>query len=149
MKIDNILLNKLADQTKDDGVQKIVAGAVIVLDNNKTLLLERVGGEFKEGLIELPSGGVNDHETIIEALIREIKEETNLDVVSIVDYLGHFDYLSKSGRKTRQFNFKVLTAPGEIKINPAEHSHFILLDAVNSDLDILNISKEVKKILIT
>jgi 8-oxo-dGTP diphosphatase len=61
----------------------------------------------------------------------------------MTDYLGYFDYLSKSGRRTRQFNFKVTTEPGEIKINPAEHSNFL----ISSDLNGLNISEEVKKIL--
>ncbi|MFZ2310759.1 MAG: NUDIX hydrolase [Patescibacteria group bacterium] len=139
---DSIIV-KLLDNCRKDGIQKIVAGAVIVFENNKILFLERATGEFKEGLIELPSGGINDDETIIQGLIREVKEETGLNVVSVTDYLGYFDYLSKSGRKTRQFNFKVITEPGEIKINPIEHSHFL----ISSDLDILNISEEVKKIL--
>jgi 8-oxo-dGTP diphosphatase len=138
----NELLEQLKNKAQEDDIQKIVAGAVIILDN-KILLLERANGEFKEGLIELPSGGVNDNETIIQGLIREVKEETGLKVISVTDYLGYFDYLSKSGRKTRQFNFKVITEPGEIKINPIEHSRFL----ISNDFNGLNISEEVKKIL--
>ena len=145
--VNNYLLEELKDQAQADGIQKIVAGAVIALGDNKILFLKRATGEFKEGLIELPSGGVNDDETIIEGLTREIKEETNLDVVSVTDYLGSFDYLSKSGRRTRQFNFKVITKSGEIKINPNEHSDFIILDKLSTSFNDLNISEEVKKIL--
>jgi 8-oxo-dGTP diphosphatase len=137
---------KLLDDCQKDEIKKIVAGAIIILDN-KILLLERAGGEFQEGLIELPSGGVNDDENIIEGLIREVKEETGLDVISVTDYLGSFDYLSRSGLKTRQFNFKVITEPGEIKINLVEHSSFMLLDLAGHDLDVLNISEQVKNIL--
>lgn len=137
------LSEQLKNKAQEEGIQKIVAGAVIVLDDNKILLLERAAGEFKEGLIELPSGGVNDDETIIQGLIREVKEETGLDVISVADYLGHFDYLSQSGRKTRQFNFKVIIKAGEIKINPAEHSRFL----ISSDLNSLSLSEEVKRIL--
>jgi 8-oxo-dGTP diphosphatase len=138
----NELLEQLKNKAREDNIQKIVAGAVIILDN-KILLLERANGEFKEGLIELPSGGVNDNETIIQGLIREVKEETGLDILSVTDYLGYFDYLSKSGRKTRQFNFKVITKPGEIKINPIEHSRFL----ISRDLNSLNISEEVKRLI--
>lgn len=137
------LLEQLKNKAREDYIQKIVVGAVIVFETNKILFLERAAGEFKEGLIELPSGGVNNDETIIQGLIREVREETGLDVASVTDYLGCFDYLSKSGHKTRQFNFKVITEPGEIKINPLEHSRFL----ISSDLNGLNISKEVKKIL--
>lgn len=41
------------------------------------------------------------------ALIREVKEETGLDVTAIHDYLGSFDYTSGSGKRSRQFNFAV------------------------------------------
>jgi 8-oxo-dGTP diphosphatase len=46
-------------------------------------------------------------ESIYEGLIREIKEETNLDISKIVNYVNSFDYLSGSGKKARQYNFAV------------------------------------------
>lgn len=141
------LLAKLLDDCQNDGIQKIVAGAVIIFKNNQILLLERAAGEFKAGLIELPSGGVNDSETIIEGLIREVKEETNLDVLNVTDYLGFFDYLSSTGRKTRQLNFSVITEPGEIQINPIEHASYIMLEPTNHNLQNLNISEQTKMVV--
>ncbi|MER5550053.1 NUDIX hydrolase, partial [Streptomyces sp. NPDC002589] len=57
----------------------------------------------------MPSGGVDAAETLTEALHREVAEETGLTVTAIRSYLAHFDYLSKSGKKTRQFNFTATT----------------------------------------
>ncbi len=37
------------------------------------------------GLIEIPAGGINGYENVFEALKREVKEETGLDVIRIVD----------------------------------------------------------------
>jgi 8-oxo-dGTP diphosphatase len=54
---------------------------------------------------------------------REVKEETDLDVAGISDYLGHFDYMSGSGKKSRQFNFavEVVTAA---PVTLQEHDHY-------------------------
>jgi 8-oxo-dGTP diphosphatase len=46
-----------------------------------------------------------------------VKEETNLEVASIREYLGHFDYPSGDGTKSRQFNFAVdVAAPEPVKL---------------------------------
>jgi len=59
------------------------------------------------GIFELPSGKIETGEALDVALIREVKEETGLDVVNLREYIGHFDYLSGAGKKSRQFNFAV------------------------------------------
>ncbi|MFD0343336.1 NUDIX domain-containing protein [Streptomyces sp. NPDC127117] len=51
------------------------------------------------------SRGVDEGESLTEALRREVAEETGLPVAAVVDYLGHFDHRSGSGRATRRFNF--------------------------------------------
>ena len=59
------------------------------------------------GIDELPSGKTEPNKNIYEALVREIKEEDNLDIDKVVSYINDFDYLSGGGKKTRQFNFLV------------------------------------------
>lgn len=103
------LLGELIDAADADGVTKHVVGAVISNAGGKVLLLHRVAEDYLGGLWELPSGGVEAGETLVEALHREVAEETGLTITAIGTYIGHFDYLSKSGKKTRQFNFTATT----------------------------------------
>ena len=145
--IDNKLLEALDVKLKEDGIQKVVAGAVIFFSNGKILLLERTSDEFKGGLVELPSGGVNYGESVIEGLVREVKEETGLDVSEINRYLGSFDYQSFSGKKARQVNFAISIQYGEVKINPAEHSQFYLVNPTDDKLQALNVSKKTIEII--
>ncbi|MEE3328597.1 MAG: NUDIX domain-containing protein [Myxococcota bacterium] len=69
-----------------DGIQKAVVGAVIVKEG-KALLIQRTADDFMGGLVELPSGTVDLGEDLMDALIREITEETGLTVSLIQIYL--------------------------------------------------------------
>lgn len=55
----------------------------ICIHNNKILLIHRINLELekeKQEYYVIPGGGVEDGETIEDAVIREMKEETSLDV---------------------------------------------------------------------
>lgn len=104
--IDTTLLETLTSDAERDRVQQLVVGAVVAHDG-KILLLQRPADDFMGGIWELPSGKVDPGETLDQALIREVKEETGLDIARIRKYLGEFDYQSGSGKKSRQFNFTV------------------------------------------
>lgn len=64
------------------------------------LLLHRPADDYLGGLWELPSGGVEGGESLIEALRREVTEGTGLTVAKGGHYLGHFGY-----RSGWQYNF--------------------------------------------
>ncbi|WP_406272308.1 NUDIX domain-containing protein [Nocardia sp. NBC_00881] len=104
--IETTLLETLTSDAERDQVQQLVVGAVVAHDG-KVLLLQRPADDFMGGIWELPSGKVDPGETLDQALIREVKEETGLDIAGIRKYLGEFDYQSGSGKKSRQFNFTV------------------------------------------
>lgn len=87
------------------------------------LLLQRPPGDFMGGIFELPSGKVEPTETLATALRREVKEETGLTLAAIDRYLGHFDYVSGSGRPTRQFTFAA-TAETLQPITLSEHMRY-------------------------
>lgn len=92
---------------KKDQVIKLVVGAIIVNQNGNILLVKRKTADFMGGIYEIPGGNIEQDETILEAVAREVKEETNL-VMSKVDlFIDWFDYLSGSGKKSRQLNFKI------------------------------------------
>jgi 8-oxo-dGTP pyrophosphatase MutT (NUDIX family) len=45
------------------------------------------------GLLEIPAGGIEAYENVYDALKREVKEETGLDIVRIIDdYKGEIEY---------------------------------------------------------
>lgn len=57
---------------------------IIILHNNKILLTKRAdNAEVAPGVWNVPAGKVKYHEVPLEALFREAKEETNLDVTLI------------------------------------------------------------------
>lgn len=139
-KMDPSIYNRLIAEAKKDDVQRYVVGAIIS-SGNRVLLLHRKQDDFMGGIDEIPSGRVEEHETLEDALKREIKEETGLRVKDITDYLGHFDYHSKKGVKTRQFNFVVIT--NNAKVILSEHDAYSLV--TKEQVDRSNATQEVKE----
>ena len=146
--VDNNTIKQLVAESQKDDVQKLVVGAVIRRDG-KFLFLERIPSDFMGGLVELPSGTVDAGEDLLTALAREVQEETGLAVISVLAYLGSFDYTSGSGKKTRQFNFLVETAPGEVKLELTEHQAYHLVAPSDEAFNILNISDATKAVIQT
>ncbi len=72
-----------------------LTSAVLVIQDGKYLLAER-NKENYNGYWVIPGGGVKFGETIQEAAIREIKEETNLDV-EITKSIGHKEVINVPG----------------------------------------------------
>ena len=72
-----------------------ITAAVLVEKDGKFLLAER-NKENYNGYWIIPGGGVKFGETIIDAAIREIKEETNLDV-EIIKLIGHKEVINVPG----------------------------------------------------
>ncbi len=141
--ISSEFLKELLSVAKKEGIEKIVVAAVIK-DGNKVLLLERPKDDFMGGINELPSGNMESGENIKEALIRELKEETNLDFKNFLKYLGVFDYSSGSKKKVRQFNFLIeVVKNGEVKIT--EHKNYVWAEKENKAFT--KVTANVKNIL--
>jgi 8-oxo-dGTP diphosphatase len=117
------LFTQLADEARQEGVQRLIVGAVIS-SGRDVLLLKRPQDDFMGGIHELPSGNVEPGETLDTALRREVKEETGLDVKAITGYLGSFDYTSASGKKSRQFNFTTAVSATE-PVRLQEHDDYM------------------------
>jgi 8-oxo-dGTP diphosphatase len=75
------------------------------------------------------------------ALVREMHEETGLEVSEIGDFLGSFHYTSGSGKKSRQFNFVVSVAATE-PVTLTEHDEHAWAP-VESDLPVTDAVKQV------
>jgi len=59
-----------------------VSAAVIAINNNY-LISTRHPGSHLEGLWEFPGGKINDRETEFECLIRELKEELDVEIIPL------------------------------------------------------------------
>ena len=117
------LYELLIKKGKEEGIVKNVVGAIILNEKSQVLIMTRKTDDFMGGIDELPSGNIEQGENIYEALVREVKEETNLDVVNVKSYIGSFDYISGSGKKARQYNF-VLDVKNTENIILTEHDEY-------------------------
>lgn len=133
-------MSYLLEKGKSDGIIKNVVGGIIIKDN-KFLILRRKSDDFMGGTCELPSGNMESGEDISTALIREIKEESNLDVTSIKYFVNSFDYISGSGKKARQYNFLVDVNDNEIKLTEHDEYKWMSIEEVNNNS---SITDEVK-----
>jgi len=133
----------LVEEAKNDGISRLVVGAV-VSSTSKVLLLKRPKSDFMGGIYELPSGKVEEGESLEDALTREVLEETEIVITEIKSYLGYFDYESKSGRNTRQFNFFVV-GQEPIEIVLQEHDEYVWVSP--SQLDSYPVTDSVKEVI--
>lgn len=111
-----------------DGITDLVVG-VAVFRNGKLLVVRRVAGDYLGGMYELPGGGVESGESLLEGAVRELFEETGLVAKRITDFLGWFDYATRTKARVRKFSFLAEAEPGEITLDPAEHDDYTWVDA--------------------
>jgi 8-oxo-dGTP diphosphatase len=129
-------------------IQKIGVSAFIYKDG-KILILKRSKKEkFMPGFWDLPGGKVSFGESPEDAIVRETKEETNLDVEALKPY-SLFSYLSDNGiRQTIDIQYitEVIEDPGDIKLSDA-HEDFQWVS--RNELDkYFEISDKLKKVII-
>jgi 8-oxo-dGTP diphosphatase len=73
------------------------------------------------GLFTLPGGGVELGETLVEAVIREVREETNLEIEPL-DLVGYRQVIARDGAGRIERHFVILPfvarwIAGEISLN--------------------------------
>ncbi len=118
---------------------------VFILNNGDILLIHRVR-EGKE-YYAVPGGGVEERETVEEAAIREIKEETGLDII-LGDNVGA---LEADGEKEIFFVAKSFT--GEVSLGGPERERnspansYQLEWIARENLRSLNFRPEIREIL--
>lgn len=111
-----------------DGITDFVVG-VAVFRQGKLLVVRRVPDDYRGGMYELPGGGVESGETFAECVTRELLEETGLRVRQVVDFLGGFDYATRTKARVRKYSYVVEVEPGEVALAPGEHDAFAWIDA--------------------
>jgi len=118
--LDEIAIREKASQ---DDITHISTGVAVVKDD-RILLVRRSIDDFLGGYYELPGGGVDDGETIEEAAIREVEEETGLITSKVIATFKGFDYTTDKKPRVRQINLLMEVKPGEVKLS-SEHDDFL------------------------
>lgn len=133
-------MSYLLEKGKEEGIIKNVVGGIVVKDN-KFLILKRKSDDFMGGILEIPSGNMENGEDITTSIIREVKEETNLDVTNISKFINTFDYISGSGKSARQYNFLVEVNDNNIELSEHDEYKWMSIEEVNNNS---SITDEVK-----
>ncbi|MGK8521280.1 NUDIX hydrolase [Nocardia asteroides] len=123
---------QLRSEARRDGIAHFVVG-VAVFRAGRLLLVRRVADDYHGGMYELPGGGVESDETFAACVERELLEETGLRVRAFVDFLGGFDYATRTKSKVRKYSFVVEAEPGKVALAPGEHDAFAWIDAGTLD----------------
>ena len=115
-------LKQITTRALQNGITHFVVG-VIIVKNGSVLIVKRVPNDFLGGYYELPGGGVENNETLEDAVVRETFEETGLTVSSINAVYDGFDY-THDDKKVKQINFLIDVTDHNVKLNPDEHDSF-------------------------
>jgi len=115
--------HSLLKQAIDEG-WKIGVCAQIKCGDGRVLLIRRSVADTGAGIWEMPGGAVEPEESIENALLREIEEETGLKILlEGLKYKTHFDFHDlEKNKHSRKFCFVCLTEEQPRLSN--DHSEF-------------------------
>ncbi|MEV4646671.1 NUDIX domain-containing protein [Saccharopolyspora sp. NPDC049426] len=120
-------LAELIARDAADGIRQHAVRALIIRAG-KALMLRRPRHESRGGVWEMPGGKVEPHDCdLLDALQREVREETGLAVTGFTRHLAAFDYVNRHGRCVRQHTWSV-TVTGE-HVRLTEHDAYTWTNA--------------------
>lgn len=113
-------IKKIRSLVKDEYLI-LNATAVVIPDEENRILLQK---RSDNGLWGLPGGLLELHESIADSAIREVKEETNLDV-ALTRFIGVFTnpfmrWKEKDSAQVFAFAFTAKVVGGSLKVNDYE-----------------------------
>lgn len=103
--------------------------AVIVRDKDQVLLLRRAKGTVNPEKLDLPGGHLDEGETLEECMLREIQEETGLNVaigslIRAIEFPKDHKFFKQEKRGLRYLAFY---QGGEVQLNEQEHTEYLWL----------------------
>ena len=110
-------------------MKKINVVAAIIKQDNKIFATQRGYGEFKGGW-EFPGGKIEAGETPEEALIREIKEELNVEI-AVGKHIGTVEYDYPTFHLSMQC-FMAEISDGELVLHEHESAKWLTKDTLGS-----------------
>ncbi len=128
-----------------DHYKTLVAVYVIIIKDNKVLLLKRANTNWRDGEFNFPGGHLEDNETIIKAAERELLEETGIIVKPMDLHLVHVSH-RKTNHAYIDLYFRAYAWHGEPRITEENKSDEILwADLSNLPENMLDYEKDSLK----
>jgi 8-oxo-dGTP diphosphatase len=103
------------------GIQRPASSVLLVNCRGELLLVRRAATTLLGGLWELPGGGIEDGEGLLDAVRRELGEETGITGARVTAYLGHSDYDNARGLRVREFAFAATLDHDQDVVLSSEH----------------------------
>lgn len=103
--------------------------AAIIIHENKIFATQRGYGEFKDGW-EFPGGKIEPGETSKEALVREIKEELDIEI-EVKDFLETVEYDYPEFHLSMDCFFCVIRS-GELVLKEHEAAKWLTVETLDS-----------------
>ena len=113
--------------------ERVAVGAVIVDDQGRAFVHRRAFDRaLFPGSWDIPGGHVEGEETPLEALAREVYEETGWRLAKVVADLGESVWTGDDGVRRRQFDY-LIEVEGDLTSPRLEHPKHIDYDWVDAD----------------
>lgn len=93
--------------------ERPLVGVGVILVKDRQILLVRRGHEPNKGMWSIPGGLIKLGETAEEAAVREVKEETGLEV-SIGAVAGIFNVIIRDGESKIKYHYVIIDYFGEV-----------------------------------
>ena len=104
-------------------VQKVVIKHPF--ENKFLLLIRNPDDKSRPGDFDIPGGSLKDGELHEEALLREVKEETSLDIYGMDPVIINTSYDKSENKYFIYIGYKATAKDSNVVIDPKEHSDFI------------------------
>lgn len=103
----------------------VAAHALIMNDEKKVLTLKRAEcTDYMPMKWDIPGGTVEAGETVEDALVRELKEETGISIKPLYPIYVYSNLNQLPQRQTVQIVYFCDYKKGEITLNPKEHTDY-------------------------
>lgn len=107
----------------------VAAHALVVNKENKVLVMKRAEcNDYKPLTWDIPGGTVEVGETVEEALIRELKEETGIEIKPLHPIYAYSNLSQLPKRQTVQLVYACEYKGGNVILNPEEHEEYKWID---------------------
>ena len=115
----------------------------LIYDGDKILVQEKLGTKYPGGLV-FPGGHVEEGESLIQSVIREMKEETGLTIEKPIP-CGFKDWIQEDGTRYLVLLYKTDKFSGELKSSDEGRVFWISRSQIN-DLNLIWNMRELLEI---